>query len=111
MKQIDNVNDLVEKLTGVGNVALYLLVSLAVIYIVWNIVQYFIKGGADDTVRKTAGMGILWGIVGLFLIVSLWGIVNVLLGTFKTNTSAPVDKFPQVNFTNNADSSSYVPDF
>jgi hypothetical protein len=82
---INDVNDVTKKAVGIGNTVIYLLVSLAVIYIVWNIVQYFIKGGEDEGSRKKSGMNVLWGIIGLFIIVSIWGLVNILVGTFRTN--------------------------
>jgi hypothetical protein len=71
------------------------LVSLAVIYIIWNVVQYFIKPSEGD--RKDAGMNILWGIIGLFVIVSIWGLVNIFTNTFKT---APTNQ-PIPNLGNN----------
>lgn len=79
---ITNVNNLSTRVLGIGNMFTYVLVALAVIYIVWNVVQYFIKPNGED--RKAAGMNILWGIVGLFIIVSIWGLVNILTNTFKT---------------------------
>ena len=81
LSPITNVNNLTTRLLGMGNTFTYLLVALAVIYIVWNVVQYFINGEGD---RKEPGMNILWGIVGLFVIVSIWGLVNILTNTFKT---------------------------
>ncbi|MFA6315552.1 MAG: pilin [Candidatus Paceibacterota bacterium] len=83
---ITDVNSLSEKLVNIGNLATYLLIALAVIYIIWNVVKYMIKPGEDD--RKIAGSAIFYGIVGLFIILSIWGLVNILVGTFRTT---PVD--------------------
>lgn len=80
---ITNVNSLSSRIIGIGNLFTYLLVALAVIYIVWNVVQYVV-GGSDPDAKKTAGWNILWGVVGLFVIVSIWGLVNILTNTFKT---------------------------
>jgi hypothetical protein len=98
LTQISNVNNLVTRIAGIGNIITYLLVALAVIYIVWHIVQYFIKGDGD---RKEVGMNILWGIVGLFIIVSLWGLVNILVNTFYTDPNIPKNRFPSADFINN----------
>lgn len=99
LSRISNVNNLATRLAGIGNIITYLLVGLAVIYIVWHIVQYFIKGESD---RTEAGMNILWGIVGLFIIVSLWGLVNILVNTFYTDPNIPKDRFPNANFISNS---------
>jgi hypothetical protein len=99
MQQLNNVNDLVLRIVGIGNIVVYLLVALAIVYIIYTVVQYLIKGKEGDETRRQAGMQIFWGIVGLAIIVSLWGLVNLLLNTFWTNTSKP--KLPNANFVSN----------
>lgn len=85
---VTNINDVSSKLLGIGNIILYLLIAAAVIFIVWNVVMYLVKDGEDKS--KSAG-NILWGIVGLFIIVSIWGLVNILTNTFKTTpTNQPI---------------------
>lgn len=98
LTQINNANQLEDRLLSLADVAIYLLVSLAVLYIVWSTVQYFIKGKSGDESRKEAGMDILWGIVGLAIIVSIWGLVNIIVNTFSTNNRVPTDRFPNANF-------------
>ncbi len=98
LSQISNVNNLATRIAGIGNIITYLLVGLAVIYIVWHVVQYFIKAEGGD--RKEVGMNILWGIVGLFIIVSLWGLVNILVNTFYTDPNIPKNRFPNADFIN-----------
>jgi hypothetical protein len=89
---VTDVNSLSAKLAGIGNIVVYLLVALAIIFIVWNVVIYVIKGEGDA--RSKAGLNILWGIVGLFVIVSIWGLVNILTNTFKTTpTNQPLPNF------------------
>jgi len=99
LREISNVNSLATRLAGIGNIITYLLVGLAVLYIIWNIVHYFIRPNGAD--RSEAGMNILWGILGLFIIVSLWGIVNILVNTFYTNPNVPRNRFPNANFVGN----------
>ena len=90
---ITNVNGVASKLTSLGNIALYLLTALAVIFIVWNVVRYLIMGSGEEG-RGKAGLNILWGIIGLFVIVSIWGLVNILTGTFSTTpTNQPIPNF------------------
>lgn len=92
---ITNINDVTNKALSIGNTVTYLLVALAVIFIVWNVVMYMIKAG-DDGARKAAGLNVLWGIVGLFVIVSIWGLVNILTNSFKTvPTKQPIPNVGQ----------------
>lgn len=94
---ITDVNSLTNKLTNLGNVAIEILIAFAVLYIIFNVVRY-IMAAEDPEKRKSIGMAVLWGIVGLFIILSIWGLVNILSNTFRTNTNAPTQNFPQLNY-------------
>ncbi len=83
--KITDANTLANKLVNLANMFTYLLIAAAVIFIIWNVVVYLIKGGSDEEERKKASSSILWGIVGLFIILSIWGLVNILMNTFKTD--------------------------
>ena len=95
---ITDVNSLSNRLIGLGNMFTYLLIAAAVIFIIWNVVIYLIKGG-EEGARTKAGQSILWGVVGLFVILSIWGLVNILLNTFRT--TPPTNSIPQVQNVNN----------
>lgn len=77
------LDTLFTKFSSIGNAVIYLLIGLAVIFIIWNAVQFIIHAASDD--RKTYQGAIIWGIVGLFVILSIWGLVNILRGTFGFN--------------------------
>ena len=86
---ITDVNGVTSKLVGIGNTLIYLLVSLGVIFIIWNVVMYLIKGsGGEEGARSKAAANIGWGILGLAIILSIWGLVNILTGTFKTTPAS-----------------------
>lgn len=71
------------------NYAVYLIMGLAVVLFVWNIFKYFIKGSDSVSDKKEAGQYVLWSIVGFFVILSFWGMVNILTNTFKLDSSQP----------------------
>ena len=98
LNAINNANDLFHRLASIGSVAVYLLVSLGVVYITYSIVMYFIKGKEGDESRRQAGLQILWGIIGLAIIISLWGLVNILVGTFGTNNVDVQKGLPNADF-------------
>ncbi len=70
---------------------LIFLVSLAVVWFIWNVIQYTI---ADDEEKKgKAKEQMIWGIVGIAVIVSVWGLVAILRGMFgaDSNDTAPTN--------------------
>lgn len=62
------------------------IVSLSMVVFLWGIYRYFFK---VDTDKGEAGQLILWGVVGFFVMISFWGLVNILVRTFDLNTSIP----------------------
>lgn len=58
------------------------LIALAVIYFIWEVFQYTIA--ADEESKGKAKGQIVWGIVGIFVMVSVWGLVAILQSTFGT---------------------------
>lgn len=64
------------------------LVSLAVVYFVWGVVQYVIAGG--DEAKKKGKDRIIYGIICLAVIISVWGLVAIVVQTFDLGgVSAP----------------------
>ncbi len=60
--------------------AVQLLFALAIVYFVYGVFNYFIKG--EDSAERTQGARhILWSTVGLFIMVSVWGIIEMLKNT------------------------------
>ncbi|MFA6076501.1 MAG: hypothetical protein WC735_00290 [Candidatus Paceibacterota bacterium] len=62
-----------------------LIFALAIVMFVWGVVQFVIN--SDDEAKKTKGkMFMIWGIVALTVMVSVWGLVAILGNTFGVNT-------------------------
>lgn len=59
-----------------------LVFALALIVFIWGLFQSFILGGTDPEKRKAGQDLMLWGIIAFFVMVSVWGLVNILTGTF-----------------------------
>ncbi len=97
--QLNNVNDVVSKATGIGNLAITLLISFSVIWIIWNVVHYLIMGD-DATARKDAGQRILFGVIGLVVILSIWGLVAIFRNSFKTVDNAPETDINKIKLIN-----------
>lgn len=64
------------------------LVVLAVFIIIWG-AFLFVTNAGDPEKRKDGRDRILWGIVGVVVMLSVWGLVNLLRNTFILNTSTP----------------------
>lgn len=77
------------------------LISLAVVYFVWGVIQYTVS--TDEEAKKKAKSGIIQGLIGLFIILSFWGIVRVIQNTFGVSgvqlNSTDIPSAPILNDT------------
>jgi len=46
----------------------------------WGVVQYVISN--DEEAKKTGRNRMIYGIIGLAVIIGMWGLVNILKNTF-----------------------------
>ena len=67
------------------------LITLAVVYFIWGVIQYTVS--TDEEAKKGARGKIIQGIVGLFVIITFWGIVGLISNTFREADKA-VPWFP-----------------
>jgi phosphate starvation-inducible membrane PsiE len=70
------------------NPLILLTFGVAFIFFLWGVVK-FLSSDAADKSRSEAKSAILWGIVGMFIMFSVYGIINFVLSTFQVNTSDP----------------------
>ncbi len=95
---LNGLQGLMVTLTGVLNTAVPFLLAVAVVIFIYGVIKYAIAAGPEE---KSAARGyIIWGIVGIAVIVSIFGLVSLLQSTFGLNngsTSLSSSDLPQIN--------------
>lgn len=85
----DNFANLLRSITNfILTPVVSFLVSIALVVFLWGVLKYMGKTG-DEAEREKARQLIIWGIIGIFVMVSVWGLVKVLMGSFDWNTANP----------------------
>jgi len=74
------LTDIVSKISALFSAIIPVLVAFGVLYFIWGMVQYFI--GDSEEAKKTGRDRIIYGIIGLAVVVSIWGLVAILNQTF-----------------------------
>lgn len=64
------------------------IIALAVLWFLWGIFRFITNVGDPEKRKEATGM-ILWGVVGLFVMVSVWGLVNILVRSVNLDNTAP----------------------
>ncbi|HET8574871.1 MAG TPA: hypothetical protein VFM02_01715 [Candidatus Paceibacterota bacterium] len=66
------------------NIIIPILITLAVLFFFYGLAMFILKSG--DAGARSEGISIMiWGIIALFVIVSVWGLVKILQDTFGVN--------------------------
>lgn len=66
------------------------LIALAFIVFLWGVYKYFIQGAANESDKAEGRKFAMWGIIGFVIIVSVWGLVNIV----KTTLNLPSNGSP-----------------
>lgn len=70
------------------NQLLPLIISLTVLVFVWGLFKLVMAGDSEDARAEARGY-ITWGVVALFVMVSVWGLVNILVRSFALSNTMP----------------------
>ena len=65
-----------------------LLFALATVAFIWGVMQYYLYPENEDK-RKKGKDFIIGGIIALFVMLSVWGLVSILTGTFDIDNTIP----------------------
>lgn len=70
------------------DIVIILIIALAVVSFLYGIVTYIFRSG-DETKRKEGLEYIYYGIIGLFVMISVWGLVALLSNTIGASFGIP----------------------
>lgn len=68
---------------GIINVVIVpVIFALSLLVFIWGVLKYFfINNGGDEGKVAEGRMFAMWGILGMVILFSVWGFVNLLLST------------------------------
>ena len=91
---VSNVNDVFVLAESILGKLAPMLIAVAVVVLLVAILGY-IKAGSDEDKKKTYKDLMIYGIISLFVMVSIWGLVAILSGTFNLDNDIPdIDILP-----------------
>ncbi len=65
----------------INTVIVPLIFALTFLVFIWGVISYFFIHGADEAKRSEGRQFIFWGVLGMVVLLSVWGFVNLLLST------------------------------
>ncbi|MFZ3043588.1 MAG: hypothetical protein WA058_00550 [Minisyncoccia bacterium] len=88
---ITNVSDVGSFIiNSINNILVPVLFAIAFLVFLWGAFQAFIVGANSPDVKAKGQNLMLWGLIGFFVMVSVWGLVNILTGTVSFGNASGV---------------------
>jgi len=74
------LQDVMCRIGNVLNTLIPVLIVLGVVYFVWGVVQYVMA--SEEEAKKKGRNRMIYGIIGLVVIVAMWGFVGIIQNSF-----------------------------
>jgi heme/copper-type cytochrome/quinol oxidase subunit 4 len=81
LAQPSTFSDLINLFIDIINEAIPIIIALAIVVFFWGLAKFIISTGGGKE-KEDAKNIIFWGIIVLFILLSIWGIVRLLKDTF-----------------------------
>lgn len=90
----DTLIDVTNTIGDLIDLATPIVVALALVFFFYSLFKYFFS---DEKEKGKSIQGMIYGVLILFVMVSIWGIVNVLQDTFNVGgtQTIPVPEVPR----------------
>ncbi len=82
---VKDISYIICRLSSILNQIIPFLIGVGALIFVWGVVAYVI--GNDEEAKTRGRDRIIFGIIGLAVIASLWGLVNVVVSTLNIDTT------------------------
>ncbi|OHA89130.1 MAG: hypothetical protein A2653_02885 [Candidatus Zambryskibacteria bacterium RIFCSPHIGHO2_01_FULL_43_25] len=93
--QLTNVEDFFQSIGRIIEVLLPIVVALALLFFFWGLAKYILAAGDEE--KKKEGKNIMiWGIVALFVMVAVWGLVEFIGEALDVNIGDDLSNVPGV---------------
>src|SRR3989338_10900605 len=76
-QNLDNIGQLIASIGGIVQIALPIVVGIALLVFFWGLVKFIFAQGNEEA-KVEAKKIMLWGIIALFVMVSIWGLVKFI---------------------------------
>ncbi len=85
-QDLSNIQTLVQSIGNIINIAIPIVFALAMLFFFWGLAKYILGSEHDkDAAKKT----MIWGVVALFVMAAVWGLVSFISRAVGVNSQGP----------------------
>lgn len=96
---LGNLETFVVRIGSIINTSLPIVVALALLFFFYGLARFVLAAG-DEEAKKKGKDTMIWGIVALFVMVSVWGLVAFLGNALGIRQGEGLPNVPRVNQVN-----------
>ncbi|MBX4210524.1 pilin [Candidatus Parcubacteria bacterium] len=85
--QLSNIQSLINSLQNIVNTLIPVAFAVALLFFFWGLARYILSAG-DPEAKETGKNIMIWGIIALFVMASVWGIVRFIGTAIGINPDA-----------------------
>ena len=89
-QQLSGIEDLVKSIGRLVELALPIVVGIALLAFFWGLVKFIFAAG-DETAKDKGKRIMLWGLIALFVMVAVWGLVKFIANALEIDTGGTIE--------------------
>ena|SRR3989344_3982801 len=78
--QLTGVKSLINAVGGLVNPLIGIVIAVALLAFFWGLAKFIFRVGGDEKAVEGGKRIMIWGLIALFIMVSIWGIINFMQG-------------------------------
>lgn len=91
---LTSLGSALQSIQGLMNMVVPMLIGLAIIAFLYGVLR-FVFNASDEGKRAEGRQFMIWGIIGIVVMVSVWGLVAFVQGSFGLDRGARIS-YPQI---------------
>jgi hypothetical protein len=88
-----DLTGIINLFTDIGLSVIPFLGAVAFLVFVWGVARFIKSAGSEKEIKDSKNL-IVWGVIGLFILVTIWGIISFMKNEFSFGKDVGI---PQIN--------------
>ena len=91
-----NLTDIINMFINIGLRLIPLLGAIAFLMFIWGVARFIRAAGNEKELKDSKNL-LVWGVIGMFVLITIWGIVSFLRSEFGFGSEVGI---PQLKIKN-----------
>lgn len=92
-----NLTEIIGLFTSIGLSIIPFLGAVAFLVFVWGVARFIRSAGNEKEIKDSKNL-LIWGVIGMFVLITIWGIISFLQTEFGFDYGSEKPFIPQIRF-------------